>query len=183
MEFKMIVGLGNPGPDYEHTYHNCGALMIEHLLRDRAPAWKHESAYSFVKEDGVLYIKPTTFMNESGRAVRAAADYYKIRPEHIAVLHDDADLELGAFKVRHDGGSGGHHGIDSIVSELGSETFWRVKIGIRRKPAMPEEESAPREKALDFVLRPISRTDLEVLYGVFAEAEKSLLNVMENEMP
>ncbi len=179
----MIVGLGNPGPSYERTYHNCGMLMLDLLLATRDPRWKHEHSYTFFQDANVLYIKPATFMNESGRAVRAAADYYKIPPERIAVLHDDADLEIGAFKVRHDGGSGGHHGIESIVQELGSEAFWRVKIGIRRSPATPEEENTPREKALDFVLRPISPVDLEKLYGVFDEAAKSLLNVIENEMP
>jgi len=142
--------------------------------------WKHEASYIWAKEAPLLYIKPTTFMNESGRAVRAAADYYKVPAERIIIIQDDSDMELGTFKLRQGGGTGGHNGVASVVSEMPeSEKIWRLKIGIRRQA----DEGVPREKALDIVLRTIGKQDTEILYGVFAEAEKSLLNVIENEMP
>jgi PTH1 family peptidyl-tRNA hydrolase len=183
MDFKMIVGLGNPGASYATTYHNCGQLCLDFLLRDHAANWKHEHSYSLIQEKNILYVKPTTFMNESGRAVRHAADYYKVPPARIIVLHDDADMELGVWRLRHGGGSGGHRGIESVMHSLDSDTFWRLKFGIRHPSVAPEHATPVHEPALDLVLRPIPPHDMKILQRAFAEGEKSLLNVIENEMP
>lgn len=178
----MIVALGNPGPDYEQTYHNCGFLMLDAMLAGRNLSWKNEAHYAVAQEEGVLYVKPSTFMNESGHAVGEAARYYRVSSTRIMVLHDDADITLGSYKVSQSGGSGGHHGIESIIAALGSNEFWRTKIGIRRPPD-PDTPDAKRKPAMDIVLRPINAADMEVLQSVFTEAGKSARNVIEKEMP
>jgi len=119
-------------------------------------------------------------MNDSGRAVGRAALYFKVPPSRMIVLHDDADIALGAYKVVRRGGSGGHHGIESIIEAFGNNGFWRAKIGIRRLPAPDHPD---REPAMDIVLRAIGAADMETLQGVFTEAGKSVRNVIEKEMP
>lgn len=128
----LIVGLGNPGGEYERTRHNVGFMAVKHLAGDAA-TWKTELfAKTFAANiDGrrVIFAMPQTFMNDSGRAVRAIMDYYKIPIENIIVIHDDMDLKLGTIKTKVGGGSAGHNGIKSIDAHVGNE-YTRVRIGI-----------------------------------------------------
>ena len=135
----IIVGLGNPGPAYTNTRHNVGFVAIDRLaekLGVKIDRVKY-SAYTATAAIGgktVLLMKPTTFMNLSGQAVRQAARFYAIEPEKVLVIFDDVSLAPGRIRVRADGSAGGHNGIKSIISELGSQAFPRVKIGVGERP-------------------------------------------------
>ena len=158
----LIVGLGNPGTEYEKTRHNCGFRAVDRLAQkldcrmDRA---KFQGLYCQTQYGGrkLFLLKPQTFMNLSGRSVLPLSAYFQIPPQRIIVLFDDISLEPGRLRVRKDGSAGGHNGIKSIIAELGSEAFPRVKIGVGAKPH-PDYDlaawvlstfSASEEKALD----------------------------------
>ena len=162
----MIVGLGNPGSQYEKTRHNAGFLALERLEKQlNAPAEKlrHKALCTQVTYAGqkLLLVKPQTFMNASGLAVRQAADFYKIPPERIIVIFDDISLAVGRLRVRPSGSAGGHNGIKSIISSIGSDQFPRVKVGVGAKPhpdydladwvlsVIPKQEQPAFQSALD----------------------------------
>lgn len=162
----MIVGLGNPGSQYEKTRHNAGFLALERLEKQlNAPAEKlrHKALCTQVTYAGqkLLLVKPQTFMNASGLAVRQAADFYKIPPDRIIVIFDDISLAVGRLRVRPSGSAGGHNGIKSIISALGSDQFPRVKVGVGAKPhpdydladwvlsVIPKQEQPAFQSALD----------------------------------
>lgn len=134
---KLIVGLGNPGPEYELTRHNAGALFIERLADKHNVSLRMESKFfgltgrlSLQGEDVRLLI-PTTFMNRSGQAVAALAGFYRIAPDEILVAHDELDLPPGVVKFKQGGGTGGHNGLKDILARLGNEnTFYRLRLGI-----------------------------------------------------
>jgi PTH1 family peptidyl-tRNA hydrolase len=133
----LIVGLGNPGQQYAATRHNVGFMMLDYLAAVKKLAflkskWKALTAKGNIWNVSVLLLKPETFMNLSGTVVAQAAQYYKLQPENIMVLHDDLDIELGRLKIVAGGGDGGHKGIRSIAEHLGTKNFSRLKIGIGR---------------------------------------------------
>ncbi len=138
-ESYLIVGLGNPGKEYEKSRHNCGFRAIDMLaekLGCRMDKAKFQGLYAQTDLGGTrLYLlKPQTFMNLSGRSVVQLSSYFNIPPQRIIVLFDDISLQPGRIRVRADGSAGGHNGVKSIISELGSQAFPRVKIGIGAKP-------------------------------------------------
>jgi PTH1 family peptidyl-tRNA hydrolase len=128
----LIVGLGNPGNEYAHTRHNVGFMAVQYLAGDNAK-WKNEfSAQTFatkIDNRRVIFAMPQTYMNDSGRSVRAIMDFYKIPIENLIVIHDDMDLKLGDIRVKTGGSSAGHNGIKSIDATVGRE-YMRVRIGI-----------------------------------------------------
>ena len=135
----MLVGLGNPGSKYARSRHNTGFRAIDALCerqRCRCDRLRLKALTGFCELGGekVLLVKPMTYMNLSGQAVRPLADYYKIPPEHILVIFDDVSLPVGRLRVRPDGSAGGHNGIKSLIAELGSQSFPRIKIGVGEKP-------------------------------------------------
>ena len=135
----MLVGLGNPGSKYARSRHNTGFRAIDALCerqRCRCDRLRLKALTGFCELGGekVLLVKPMTYMNLSGQAVRPLADYYKIPPEHILVIFDDVSLPVGRLRVRPDGSAGGHNGIKSLIAELGSQNFPRIKIGVGEKP-------------------------------------------------
>lgn len=136
---KLIAGLGNPGGQYAETRHNVGFLLLdtwaEALKCDFRPKFQGLTAEMQEAGEKVFLLKPLTFMNLSGRAIRELAQFYKIPAEDILVVHDDMDLPLGRIRLRQSGSSGGHNGIKSTIAEIGTEQFWRLKIGIGRPPA------------------------------------------------
>ena len=136
---KIVVGLGNPGARYKDTRHNIGFQVLDELARRwRSENWKRrfEAEVSEHRAGGpVLLVKPQTFMNLSGTAVREAAKFYKVESKDIIVIHDDLDLPTGRLRIRERGGAGGHKGIDSMIGQLGTDEFVRVKFGISRPPA------------------------------------------------
>ena len=135
---KIIAGFGNPGAQYRSTRHNIGFEVIDELARRwKADNWRHRfEAEVFMKSgsESLLLMKPQTYMNLSGVALREASRYYKVDPTDIIVIHDDLDLEAGRLRIREKGGSGGHRGIESMFVELGVDTFVRIRIGIGRPP-------------------------------------------------
>lgn len=145
ISMKLIVGLGNPGEKYTGTRHNLGFLLVEHLLRDVSSAsqavWsKNEKLKSEIatlplqarsaSEEKILLAKPLTYMNNSGMAVLVLREFYKIPNDDIWVVHDELDLPLGAMKIRFGGAAAGHHGVESIIEKLGTDKFWRFRMGI-----------------------------------------------------
>jgi PTH1 family peptidyl-tRNA hydrolase len=133
---RLIVGLGNPGPEYETTRHNAGFWLADHVADDLHATFNLEKAFSgYVAKarlgaDTVFLQKPTTFMNRSGQAVGALVRFYKLVPEEVLVLHDELDLLPGQVKMKQGGGHAGHNGLRDIQSALGSPAFWRLRLGI-----------------------------------------------------
>jgi peptidyl-tRNA hydrolase, PTH1 family len=142
---KLIVGLGNPGEKYESTRHNVGFMVVDHLLKDLEPVsksnWDRQEKlksdiYVFEYDprgsepEKVILAKPLTYMNNSGMAVSLIANFYKVNPEDIWIVNDELDLPFGSMKIRFGGASAGHHGVDSIIESLGTDKFWRFRMGI-----------------------------------------------------
>ncbi len=142
---KLIVGLGNPGEKYESTRHNVGFMVLDHFLKDIEPVnksnWSTENKLKseiFIldyqpkksKMEKVILARPLTYMNNSGMAVGLIARFYKIKPTDVWIVHDEIDLPLGMMKIRLGGSSAGHHGIDSIMQTLGTDKFYRFRMGI-----------------------------------------------------
>ena len=149
---KLVVGLGNPGKEYERTRHNVGFLVLDKFLGDVIWKEKFNSFYCII--DDVCYVKPLTYMNESGKSVSAFQKYYKVGLDDILVIQDDLDMKFGTFKLKINSSDGGHNGIKSIIQCLGSNKFARLKIGIL---------DDTKENAVDFVLGKFSKNDLEAI--------------------
>ncbi|MCM1545066.1 MAG: aminoacyl-tRNA hydrolase [Ruminococcus sp.] len=157
----LIVGLGNPGKKYEFTRHNAGFLFIDLFAEKngfKIDRLKFKSLMADARIGGhrCLFLKPQTFMNLSGEAVRDAAEFYKIPPENIIVIFDDISLEPGKMRIRRKGSAGGHNGIKNIICHMNSENFPRIKIGVGAKPH-PDFDLA------DWVTSPFSKTELKEL--------------------
>ena len=133
---RLIVGLGNPGREYETTRHNVGFWWVDELARLQKLSYKSEAKFHGLTARGQLHghevflLKPQTFMNISGRAVGALAQFYKFDPQHILVVHDELDLTPGSAKLKLGGGHGGHNGLKDIIAHLGTRDFWRLRLGI-----------------------------------------------------
>ncbi len=133
---KLIVGLGNPGREYEDTRHNAGFWWVDELARKHNASFKADGKFHGLVARATLHgqdvhlLKPQTFMNVSGRAVGALAQFYKIAPAQILVAHDELDLPPGSAKLKLGGGHGGHNGLKDIIAHLGTKEFWRLRLGI-----------------------------------------------------
>lgn len=166
---KVIIGLGNPGPQYAETRHNIGFLLVDllaevHQLQFRSK-FQGLLAEGQIEGERLFLLKPQTFMNLSGRSVSELSHFYKIAQEDLLVVQDDMDLPLGKIRLRDHGGSGGHNGIKSIQLELGTEKLWRLKLGIGRPPT----EWDPAR----YVLAPFGDDETESLDDVLGRAEKA----------
>lgn len=156
MDLAVIVGLGNPGPSYADNRHNVGAMVVRELAADASANLKRgsgklartHSAATRLGRHRVVLARPTTYMNESGQAVRPLLDYYNIDPGSLIVLHDELDLPFGVVRIKYGGGDNGHNGVRSVTASLGTPDYVRVRIGIGR----PEEHRSPANHVLsDFV--------------------------------
>ena len=171
---KLIIGLGNIGPKYCFTRHNAGFMVIDR--------WAYVDNFSFkldsklksfisktrINDEDVFFVKPNTFMNLSGEAVRAVMDYYKIDISNIIVIYDDISMDIGKIRIRGNGSSGGHNGIKSIIKNLNSDEFKRIKVGIGPQVGLSEH----------FVLQNFTSEQLEIIKEVVdktIEATKSLM--------
>lgn len=175
-EAWLIVGLGNPGANYAHTRHNCGFRALDILadkLGCKVDKSKFQGLYGQCSYDGkkLLLLKPQTFMNLSGRSVLQLSAYFQIPPQRIIVLFDDISLEPGRLRIRGDGSAGGHNGIKSIISELGSQDFPRVKIGVGAKPN-PDYDLA------DWVLSSFSALEEKALVPALERAADAALCIL-----
>lgn len=175
-KIKVISGLGNPGPKFRNTYHNVGFLGVDFFVKGfGAGSFRKDgdrASFSYAQGGGFTFVKPLLFMNRSGAAVSAALRRFRVRPEHLLVLHDDSDIALGSFKTAFGRGSAGHRGVASILEALGTKNFWRIRIGIRG-------EARVRIKAERLVLVPIREMDKAVFYSVFSKVIRKL-NENEN---
>ena len=180
-ETWLIVGLGNPGKDYTRTRHNCGFRALDILaekLGCKVDKGKFQGLYGQCNYNGIkLYLlKPLTYMNLSGRSVLQLSAYFNIPPQRIIVMFDDISLEPGRLRVRNDGSAGGHNGIKSIISELGSQDFPRVKIGVGSKPT-PEYDLA------DWVLSCFSAQEEKALGPALERAADAALCIIDHGIP
>src|SRR6185295_18122964 len=136
MPIELIVGLGNPGEKYALTRHNAGYWWVDAIAEAKRAAWKKETRFSGwttkVEEGGCEFVllKPSTYMNESGRSVSSIMRFFKIEPDALLVIHDELDLLPGVVKLKKGGGTGGHNGLTDIVDALGTKEFWRLRVGI-----------------------------------------------------
>ena len=188
-KIKLFVGLGNPGENYKKTRHNAGFWWIDFIAKNHRLTLKKSSKFigsfaKYDKESDYYFLKPNTFMNDSGLSILALSKYYKIEPEEILVIHDELDIEPGNIKLKLGGGHGGHNGLKSIISSLQSNNFWRLRIGIGH----------PGDKSLvtNFVLKAPIKYDMESIegsifnsYKIFSlltagEFEKAMLNLHSN---
>ena len=132
----LVVGLGNPGREYERTRHNVGWLVLDELARRLGASWRGKFSGKLAEArldgDRLALLKPETFMNDSGRSVAAAARFFKVEPESLLIVHDDVDLEPGRLQARAGGGLAGHNGLRSLAQSLGSQDFLRLRIGVGR---------------------------------------------------
>ena len=185
-KIKLFVGLGNPGEQYVETRHNVGFWWIDFIGQNHKLSLKNSKKYfgEFSKhnEDGeVFFLKPSTFMNGSGKSVQALAKFYKIEPEEILVIHDELDIQPGTAKLKLGGGHGGHNGLKSIQTSIDSNNFWRLRIGVGH----PGDKS----KVIGYVLNKPSKIEMQLIqesiinsYKVFSyimlgQFEKAMLNL------
>ena len=177
----LIVGLGNPGKQYERTRHNAGFRAIDLLAEDlgcKIDKGKFQGLYGQTNYNGkkVYLLKPQTFMNLSGRSVLQLSAYFSIPPQRIIVLFDDISLEPGRLRVRADGSAGGHNGIKSIIAEIGSQDFPRVKIGVGAQPHAEQDLA-------DWVLSSFSASDEKALSASLKAAADAALSVIDRGIP
>ncbi len=169
---RLIVGLGNIGPEYENTRHNAGFWCVDALAAAAGARFSREAKFHGDAAKATLHgaqcwlIKPGTYMNRSGRAVAAIANFYRIEPEEILVVHDELDLMPGQSKIKQGGGHGGHNGLRDIQAAIGSAMFWRLRLGIGH----PRTLNLTQDPA-DFVLHPPGRDDRA---AIEAEIERAL---------
>ena len=169
---KLIVGLGNIGKEYENTRHNMGFMLVDRYLEYKNITDKFKEKFNAmyvettINNEKVIFIKPTTYMNNSSIAVRAFVDFYKLKSGDILVISDDLDLDLGKFRLRRNGSSGGHNGLKSIISHLGTDGFKRLRIGI----------SNDKDDVINYVLSKFSKKELNEIDTMF----DNLVNVLDD---
>ena len=151
---KLVVGLGNPGKEYVNTRHNVGFMIIDKYLEDNNVSWQNKFNGFIYKDNSVIYLKPMTYMNNSGESVKMVVDYYNIDINDILIIQDDLDMQFGTYKVKKNSESGGHNGIKSIINNLNSKEFGRLKVGIKNDLNI-------RIMADKFVLGKFSNDELE----------------------
>ncbi len=143
---KLIVGLGNPGEKYKKTRHNMGFLVVDDIAAKKSIVMRLENDFKAEKgdfgdiNDRTMLAKPQTFMNESGQSVSKLRSYYKLDTEDIWVIHDDIDLDFGKVRIALGGSSAGHKGVQSIIDQLWTDQFWRIRVGVGKSDLIPTEE-------------------------------------------
>jgi peptidyl-tRNA hydrolase, PTH1 family len=164
---KLFFGLGNPGKEYENTRHNLGQMVINNFLSKNYPnetknihAEKNLNSWIF-KTQQAIYATSNLYMNESGLSIKKISDYYKISPENIYIIHDDLDLPIGEWRLQFDRGAAGHNGVKSTIENLGTQAFWRIRIGIGHPP-----ENIPVE---DYVLKPFTSDEKTIINSLIKE--------------
>ena len=176
----IIVGLGNPGDKYKFTRHNAGFLSLSYIAQKleveiNKSKFKALCAECNLSGKRVLLMLPQTFMNNSGEAVRAALDFYKLSPENVLVIFDDISLSCGKMRIRRNGSAGGHNGIKSIIAHIGSENFSRIKIGVGEKPH-PEMDLA------DWVLSNFSKDEQKALFDRFLDVQSAVQMIVNGNI-
>lgn len=177
---KLIVGLGNPGEKYNNSRHNLGFATLDHLLQKlekvKQTFWNEEKKFNAltkeieIEGEKIVLLKPTTFMNDSGRAVQAYSSYFKINSQDIYVVHDELDIPLGKIRVRFGGSGGGHNGVNSILEKLGTDKFLRIRLGIGKEARHDNSHDSS-----DYVLGTFETHEKGKVQSMIKQAMKDIL--------
>lgn len=175
---RLIVGLGNPGREYKNTRHNLGFLVLDHLVKRHDTSFDKRSMKAkwtvmMGNDEKVILAKPQTFVNLSGQSIRALLNYFDLTEKELAVVHDDLDLPLGKVRKKNGGGSGGHNGLKSIIEELGTGEFSRIRIGIGRPPG--------KKDPAKFVLEPFLKDEQEEIDLAIERAVDGIEGLIEGQ--
>lgn len=166
---KLVVGLGNPGKEYESTRHNIGFIILDSYLGEVKWSNKFNGLYyqTSIKGEKYIFLKPQSYMNLSGRVVRKFVDYFKVDIKDILIIHDDLDLEVGKIRIKINSASGGHNGIKDIIAALHTDAFARIKIGVSNNKKMDTK---------DYVLGSFSKKDIDEIKNNF----NNIYDIIEN---
>lgn len=173
---RLVVGLGNPGPEYEKTRHNAGFWLVDELAWQHKAPLRAEGKYfgevsrATLAAGDLWLLKPMTYMNLSGQAVGALARFYKIAPEEILVVHDELDLAPGVARLKQAGGHGGHNGLKDIIAKLGSPNFWRLRIGIGHP--------GDRNEVANFVLKKARAEEQQLIDEAIAKSLQVMPDIL-----
>jgi peptidyl-tRNA hydrolase, PTH1 family len=172
-KIRLVAGLGNPGPEYQHTRHNIGFLFADLLASRAGMTWEKSSKWGaqWTKLGDVLLVKPMTYMNRSGEPIAAVARFHKIVPGEILVVLDDFSLPLGRLRIRQGGSPGGHNGLESVVVQLGTDQVPRLRIGIG---------DSPREGSVDYVLGKFFEEERPVVVSAVKRAADAVKCAIDN---
>lgn len=179
---KLVVGLGNPGEKYAKVRHNLGFMALEEFRRKGDfGGWGIEEKFKseIIKKDQIILARPQTYMNNSGLAVQLLTTFYKLQPADVIVVYDELDLPLGKIKVRMGGAAAGHHGVESIIKELDTDKFIRVRLGIGNLKTQSSEHKAAHVSAEKFVLKPFIHSEKAPVKHMLKQAVKALDLLLE----
>ena len=182
---KLIVGLGNPGKEYTASRHNVGFMSVNYCAKQHKIPIESKKAHARVGEgeiDGVRVVvaRPFTYMNRSGSSVKELLRKYDLKLEDLVVIHDDMDLPLGKIRIRVGGSSAGHKGINSIIAELGTPEFTRIRIGIGHPEVPDEERGTGSPKVIDYVLKGFSPDEKQILNKVIERVSEAILCIINS---
>jgi PTH1 family peptidyl-tRNA hydrolase len=186
---SLIIGLGNPGLEYDRTRHNIGFMAIDRLATSWNISLGKEKRFYGIFGEGRLssriassgkirLLKPTTYMNVSGQSVRACADWFKCDPQNILVVYDDMDLPLGKLRLRPTGSAGGHNGMKSIISHLGTQNFPRLRLGIGRGGDKGDQATKANQNVTNHVLSSFTTTENKILTEIFNLTESAVTSIL-----
>ena len=173
----LIVGLGNPGKEYEDTRHNIGFKVVDNIAKEynieiNRQKFKGTYGEGFIDGEKVMLLKPTTYMNLSGESIREVVDFYNLDNNDILVIYDDISLEVGTLRIREKGSAGGHNGIKSIISHLGSDIFSRIKVGVGQ----------PNGDLIKYVLGKFTKEEVAVLSESIDVATKATREIIKSDI-
>jgi PTH1 family peptidyl-tRNA hydrolase len=179
---KLIVGLGNPGNQYAHSRHNIGFMCVSRFAKERDWGFEKKeglarTAHGRIEGEEMVLARPQTFMNNSGEAVQKLVIKYRVKPEDLIVVHDEMDLRLGIIRIRRGGGTAGHNGVESIIRELGTADFVRVRVGVGHPRDAATEE---RPHVVGYVLGDFEGDEAEEIKKVIAEVDKAILTLIHD---
>lgn len=173
----LIVGLGNPGKEYEDTRHNIGFKVVDNIAKEynidvNRQKFKGTYGEGFINGEKVMLLKPTTYMNLSGESVREVVDFYNIENHKILIIYDDISLDVGKLRIREKGSAGGHNGIKSIIAHLGSDVFPRIKVGVGQ----------PNSDLVKHVLGRFTKEEMTILDESIEAATKATAEIIKNDV-
>lgn len=173
----LIVGLGNPGGQYENTRHNIGFKVVDNIAKEyniefSRQKFKGICGEGFINGEKVILLKPTTYMNLSGESVREVINFYKLSNDNVLVIYDDISLDVGRLRIREKGSAGGHNGIKSIIAHLGTDIFPRIKVGVGQ----------PNVDLVNYVLGKFSKEEMEVLNESIDASTKAVKDIINDNV-